>query len=72
MRFESANPIVPAPWGVEFPKEAEVAPGERKELALRLTYARTNGFDGAAVRITSDFGGAGRPVLSLNLVPGAN
>jgi hypothetical protein len=72
MSLKSANPIVPDPWGIEFPREVEVAPGERKELALRLTCAGTNGSDAAAMRITGEFGGAGKPVLSLNLVPGAN
>ena len=72
LRFESAGPAKPEPWGVEFPGEVEVAPGERKELALRLTSARTNGVDAAAIRITGEFGGAGKPVLSLNLAPGVN
>jgi hypothetical protein len=70
--LKSARPSLAEPWGVEFPREVEVAPGERKELTLRLTYARTNGFDAGAIRITGEFGGAGKPVLSLNLVPGAN
>jgi hypothetical protein len=67
--FRSAKPSVPDPWSVEFPREVEVAPGERKELALRLTGVSTNGVADATIRITGEFGGAGKPVLSLNLVP---
>jgi hypothetical protein len=70
LRFESAKPTVPDPWGVQFPAEVEVAPGERKELSLRLTGVRTNGVEAAAIRIAGEFGGAGKAVLSLNLAPG--
>jgi hypothetical protein len=72
MRFKPTRPIIPDPWGGEFPREVQVAPGERKELALRLTNVNTNGVDAASIRITGEFGGAGKPVLSLNLVPGVN
>jgi hypothetical protein len=70
MSFRSAKPIAPDVWGVEFPTEVEVAPGERKELALRLTSVSTNGLKDATIRITGEFGGPRKPVLSLNLVPG--
>jgi hypothetical protein len=72
MSFNSTRPMVPPPWGAELPGEVEVAPGERKELALRLTDVSTNGVEAAAIRITGEFGSAGRAVLSLNLVPGVN
>jgi hypothetical protein len=72
MSFKSAQPLIPDPWGVEFPREVDVAPGERKELALRLTGVSTNGVEAAAIRITGEFGVAGRAVLSLNLVPIVN
>jgi hypothetical protein len=67
--FESAASPTPAPWGIELPREVEVAPGERKELPLRVTFASTKGVDAAAIRITGEFGGAGKPMLSLRLVP---
>ena len=54
---------VPEPWRAELPEETELAPGERKELALRLTAA--SGPRIAKVRITGEFGSAGRTVLSL-------
>jgi hypothetical protein len=72
LSFKSAKPAVPGPWGIEFPGGTEVAPGERKELALRLTGVSTNGIENAVLRIRGEFGAAGKPVLSLNLVPGAN
>jgi hypothetical protein len=72
MRFSTAKSIIPDPWGVEFPREVEIAPGERKELALCLTPTRTSGYDAATIRITGEFEGAGKPMLSLNLVPGDN
>jgi hypothetical protein len=72
LSFKSVKPTVPGPWGIEFPGETEVAPGERKELALRLTDISTNGIENAVLRITGEFGAAGKPVLSLNLVPRAN
>lgn len=72
MSFNSTRPLVSPPWEAELPREVEVAPGERKELALRLTGVSTNGVEAAAIRITGEFGSAGRTVLSLNLVPGVN
>ena len=55
--------VVPEQWRAELPQEAEIAPGERKELSLRLTGAP--GARMAKVRITGEFGPAGRAVLSL-------
>ncbi|MGA2657404.1 MAG: hypothetical protein ABSH34_07770 [Verrucomicrobiota bacterium] len=54
---------VPEQWQAELPQEVEIAPGDRKELSLRLT-----GVPGARIakaRITGEFGSAGRTVLSL-------
>ena len=59
----------PAPWGAELPSDVEVAPGERKELPLRLTGLSTNGLESATIRVTGEFGKAGKPVLSFRLVP---
>ena len=72
MSFNSTKPLVSPPWEAELPSVVEVAPGERKELALRLTGVSTNGVEAAAIRITGEFGVAGRAVLSLNLVPIVN
>ena len=70
--FASAKSAIPEPWGVELPGEVEVSPGERQTVALRLKGVTTNGCECARLRITGEFGGAGRPVLSLRLVPTAN
>ena len=50
-------------------REVDVAPGERKELALRLTGVSTNGLECATIRVTGEFGSAGKPVLSFRLAP---
>jgi hypothetical protein len=68
----SAGPAIATPWGVDMPGEMELAPGDRKELAVRLTGVTTNGIESARLRITGDFGSAGRPVLSVRLLPAAN
>ena len=60
---------VSEPWGAELPGDVDVAPGERKEVALRLTGLSTNGPVSATIRITGDFGRAGKPVLSFRMVP---
>ena len=67
--FDSAGATVPEPWGIEFPGEADIAPGERKELPLRLSRVSTNNVEAAAIRIDGEFGRAGRAVLSLRLAP---
>ena len=45
------------------------APGERKELALLLAGVSTNGLECATIRVTGEFGSAGKPVLLFRLVP---
>ena len=57
---------LPEGWKGELPREVEVAPGERKELTLRLDGV---GWSEASIRITGDFGAEGRPVLALRVVP---
>ena len=69
MLLQPAESAAPEPWGAEMPGEVEVAPGERKELALRLTGLSTNGVECATIRITGEFGSAGKPVLSFRMVP---
>jgi hypothetical protein len=59
----------PEPWGAEMLREVDVPPGERKELALRLAGVSTNGLECATIRVTGEFGSAGKPVLSFRLVP---
>jgi hypothetical protein len=66
--FESATP---EPWGAEMLRDVDVAPGERKELALRLTGLSTNGLECATIRVIGEFGRAGKPVLSFRMVPAA-
>jgi hypothetical protein len=60
----------PESWGAEMMREVDVAPGERKELALRLTGLGTNGVECATIRVNGEFGSAGKPVLSFRMVPG--
>lgn len=64
----TTNTVLQAAWKAEFPAELEIAPGDRKELPLRLTPgAADSPFDGT-VRITGDFGRAGQTVLSFRIV----
>jgi hypothetical protein len=51
------------------PREVEVAPGERKGLAMNLSRAGTNGWSEVGIRITGDFGAAGHTVLAVRFVP---
>jgi hypothetical protein len=67
--LQPTESATPEPWGAELQPDAEVAPGERKELALRLTGLSTNGLECATIRVTGEFGSAGQPVLSFRLVP---
>ena len=68
----SANPPAAAPWQIEFPSEAAIAPGERKELPLRLTRADVNAAREATLRITGDFGAGGRLVLVVRFAAAAD
>jgi hypothetical protein len=69
--LQPTESVAPAPWGAELPYDVNVAPGERKELALRLTGLSTNGLECATIRVLGEFGNAGQPVLSFRMVPGA-
>jgi hypothetical protein len=69
LSMKSAQALTAVPWSIELPKEVEVAPGERKELTLRLSSVSTNGVESAVLRITGEFGGGGHSILSLNFIP---
>jgi hypothetical protein len=47
----------------------KIAPGERKELPLKLTCAAAGNWDEAKVRIEGNFGRQEKPVLSFRLTP---
>jgi hypothetical protein len=63
------NLAVPEGWSAELPRAVEVAPGERKGLAMNLNRAGTNGWSEVGIRITGDFGEAGHTVLAVRFVP---
>jgi hypothetical protein len=67
--LQPSGSVTPEPWGAEMLHEVDVPPGERKELALRLAGVSTNGLECATIRVTGEFGSAGKPVLSFRLVP---
>ena len=62
------NLTTPEGWTGDCPRDMEIAPGERKGLTLTLTRPGTNSWKEAAVRLTGDFGSAGKPVLALRFV----
>ena len=55
--------------GVVFTKEVELAPLERKELALTVDPRTDGSISPLVVRIVGNFSSAGQPVLSLRLLP---
>jgi hypothetical protein len=59
----------PEGWKVQLPESVELAPGERKELALVVDC--TGGASGLTetVKVAGSFGAAGDTVLSLRLTP---
>jgi hypothetical protein len=61
------NIEMPSRWAVNFQRDVELAPGARQELPLRLDSQRDAGWTNAAIRISGDFGPAGKPVLALKL-----
>jgi hypothetical protein len=67
--LQPSGSVTPEPWGAEMLREVDVPPGERKELTLRLAGVSTNGLECATIRVTGEFGSAGKPVLSFRLVP---
>jgi hypothetical protein len=59
----------PAGCEAVFPTALELAPGERRELALEVHLASPSDPDRDRLRLVGDFGSAGRAVLSLRLGP---
>jgi hypothetical protein len=56
---------------VSFPQTIEVPPGGRVALLLDLEAVEYASRSVETLRITGDFGSAGKPVLSMRLVAGA-
>lgn len=65
MKTEQGRLRISAPehWTADFPRNVEIAPGERKELKLNLTCPASS--DLGQVKITGNFGRGGKPVLSM-------
>jgi hypothetical protein len=61
----------PAGWKVAFDKVLELAPDERREIALSVTPATGPTTTPGTVSITGDFGRSGRAVLSVRFLPRA-
>jgi len=59
----------PKGWSVQFPKELEIAPGERKELALTIDCHSGSSSPVETIEIHGNFQGAGHPVLSIRVSP---
>ncbi|MBI4323873.1 MAG: hypothetical protein HY674_01275 [Chloroflexi bacterium] len=59
----------PSGWKIAFPEQVELAPQERKELALTVDCRETTAQLVEKVRIEGDFGPAGRPILSVRVMP---
>ena len=72
LRFDVRQAARAGPLGGRVSRGSGGRPGraERTGTAPHLVSAPTE-LEDAAIRITGEFGGAGKPVLSLNLVPGA-
>ncbi len=62
------NVTSPQGWQVTLPNTVQLAPDERKEVALQVDASNAAGKLVQTVRITGDFGPAGHPVLSLRLM----
>jgi hypothetical protein len=65
-RFQVAAPVG---WKVKFEEAVELAPQERKSFVLAVDCREVSGREPGIVRIAGDFKGAGKPVLSLRLLP---
>ena len=59
----------PAGWKVTFEEAVELAPQERKSLVLAVDGREVAARELGIVRVAGDFKGAGKPVLSLRLLP---
>jgi hypothetical protein len=61
----------PEGWSVGLPEQLELAPGERKELALTVDGLRAKENELATLRLDGDFGASVKAVLSLRLTTSA-
>jgi len=59
----------PQGWLVDLPSQVTLAPGERKELGLRLNCPMGSSAQVDKLKVTGDFGAAGKTVLSVQLIP---
>jgi uncharacterized membrane protein len=66
----SVNP--PKDWQAEITGEAEIAPGERKQINLKLSSPGVTDSTESTIRIKGNFGAAGRPVLSFRFTSGVD
>ncbi len=62
------NTKVPEGWKAEVQPEAEIGPGERKEIALEVSYTGEKKPAQADIRVRGDFGLNGHPVLAFRMV----
>jgi hypothetical protein len=60
--------VAPKDWKAELPTKVELAPGDRKELAMTLTPSTTGTNSNINIRINGDFGSDERPALSLHFI----
>ena len=67
------NPVIgklrvlsPSGWQVTLPADLEIAPGDRKELALTIQGGDRRGL--SILRVQGDFGKEGEAALSARLV----
>lgn len=58
---------VPDGWKAEAASPLQAGPGERKETALEIEYVGEAKPAQADIRVTGDFGAAGKPVLALRV-----
>ena len=59
----------PNGWHFQFPRVVKLPPGERVELALTIHPPTEPASPVETVRITGDFGPAGKPTLALRIMP---
>ena len=59
----------PKNWIVDFPKEAEIAPGERKELTLKVICPENANWADNRIQIQGSFGSDKKPVLVMRFTP---
>jgi hypothetical protein len=59
---------VPEHWEAELPEEVELAPGDRKELTVKIRGLEARSGDETRVRVVGEFGKAGGAVLAFHLI----